>query len=87
MDLNLLKTFDAVMKTQSVNEAALALNITAPAVSHALNRLREQYQDPLFVRQGRGIVPTNFAVELHADIQEPLSLLIDGAESRETFDQ
>ncbi|WP_261836553.1 LysR family transcriptional regulator [Vibrio ishigakensis] len=86
MDLNLLKTFDAVMKTQSVNEAALALNITAPAVSHALNRLREQYQDPLFVRQGRGIVPTNFAVELHADIQEPLSLLIDGAESRETFD-
>ncbi|GAM70664.1 transcriptional regulator [Vibrio sp. JCM 19236] len=39
------------------------------------------------MRQGRGIVPTNFAVELHADIQEPLSLLIDGAESRETFDQ
>ncbi|WP_234496436.1 LysR family transcriptional regulator [Vibrio maritimus] len=86
MDLNLLRTFDAVMKSQSVNEAAEALNITAPAVSHALNRLREQYQDPMFVRQGRGIVPTNFAVELYADIQEPLSLLINGAKFRESFD-
>lgn len=58
MDLNLLKTFDAVMKTQSVNEAALALNITAPAVSHALNRLREQYQDPcLYVREEELFLP------------------------------
>ena len=78
MDLNLLKTFDAVMKSKSVNDAATALNITAPAVSHALNKLRDQYQDPLFVRQGRGIVPTNFAIELHAEIKEPLSLLING---------
>ncbi|MEF1304760.1 LysR family transcriptional regulator, partial [Vibrio owensii] len=69
MDLNLLKTFDAVMKSKSVNDAATALNITAPAVSHALNKLRDQYQDPLFVRQGRGIVPTNFAIELHAEIK------------------
>lgn len=65
MDLNLLKTFDVVMKTRSVNEAADSLGITAPAVSQALNRLREQYQDPLLIRKGRGIAPTNFAVELH----------------------
>lgn len=86
MDLNLLKTFDAVMKSKSVNDAAEVLNITAPAVSHALNRLRDQYQDPLFIRQGRGIVPTNFAVELHAEIQEPLSLLLNGAKSRQEFE-
>lgn len=85
MDLNLLKTFDAVMKSKSVNDAATALNITAPAVSHALNKLRDQYQDPLFVRQGRGIVPTNFAIELHAEIKEPLSLLINGSKSRQEF--
>lgn len=85
MDLNLLKTFDVVMKTRSVNEAAETLGITAPAVSHALNRLREQYQDPLFIRQGRGITPTNFAIELHAEIQEPLSLLLNGAKSRQQF--
>lgn len=44
MDLNLLKTFDVVMNTLSVNEAAETLGVTAPAVSHTLNRLREQYQ-------------------------------------------
>lgn len=85
MDLNLLKTFDVVMKTRSVNEAAEALGITAPAVSHALNRLREQYQDPLFIRQGRGIAPTTVAIELHAEIQEPLNLLLNGAQSRHAF--
>lgn len=85
MDLNLLKTFDVVMKTRSVNDAAESLGITAPAVSHALNRLREQYQDPLFVRKGRGIAPTNFAIELHEEIQEPLTFLINGAKSRQQF--
>ncbi len=85
MDLNLLKTFDAVMKSQSVNEAADILNISAPAVSHALNRLRDHYQNPLFVRQGRGIVATNFAIELHAELQEPLSLLINGTKLRNEF--
>lgn len=85
MDLNLLKTFDVVMKTRSVNEAADSLGITAPAVSHALNRLREQYQDPLFIRKGRGIAPTNFAIELHEEIQQPLNLLLNGAKSRQHF--
>ena len=85
MDLNLLKTFDIVMKTRSVNEAANTLDISAPAVSHALNRLREQYQDRLFIREGRGIAPTNFALELHAEIQGPLALLMSGATSRQAF--
>lgn len=86
MDLNLLKTFDAVMKTQSVNEAANFLGITAPAVSHALNRLREQYQDLLFVRKGRGIEPTNFALELHAEIKDALNLLMHSTQSRQDFE-
>lgn len=86
MDLNLLKTFDVVMKSKSVNEAAEALNVTAPAVSHALNRLRDQYRDALFVREGRGITPTSFAKELHEEIQEPLSMLINGSKSRLEFD-
>ncbi len=85
MDLNLLKTFDTVMKSKSVNEAAKALNITAPAVSHSLNRLREQYNDPIFIRQGRGIIPTNFALELHNEIQEPLNFLLNGTKARQIF--
>ncbi|MEZ8122500.1 LysR family transcriptional regulator [Vibrio splendidus] len=86
MDLNLLKTFDVVMKARSVNLAAEILDISAPAVSQSLKRLREQYNDPLFIRKGRGITPTNFAVELHAEVQEPLSLLLNGAKSRKHFD-
>lgn len=86
MDLNLFKTFDAVMKTRSVNEAAELTGVTPPAVSHALNRLRELYQDPLFIRQGRGITPTNFAIELHAEIEAPLSVLLNGGSSRTLFD-
>ncbi|MCG9625429.1 LysR family transcriptional regulator [Vibrio mediterranei] len=85
MDLNLLKTFDVVMKSKSVSEAAEVLNITAPAVSHALNRLRDQYQDPLFIRQGRGITPTNFALQLHSEIQGPLSFLLNGTSSKQEF--
>lgn len=86
MDLNLLKTLDAVMKARSVNVAAEALGISAPAVSQSLNRLREQYNDPLFIREGRGIAPTNFAIELHAEVQEPLNLLLNGSKSRQHFD-
>lgn len=50
MDLNLLRVFDAVMKLGSVNATAEMLDITAPTVSHSLNRLREEYNDPLFIR-------------------------------------
>ncbi|QUM76775.1 LysR family transcriptional regulator [Moritella sp. 24] len=85
MDLNLLRVFDAVMKLGSVNATADMLDITAPAVSHSLNRLREQYNDPLFIRKGRGIIPTNFAIELHADIQAPLDLLVNSTKSRQVF--
>lgn len=85
MDLNLLRVFDAVMKLGSVNATADMLDITAPAVSHSLNRLREQYNDPLFIRKGRGIIPTNFAIELYADIQTPLDLLLNSAKSRQVF--
>ncbi|OZT82172.1 LysR family transcriptional regulator, partial [Vibrio sp. 03_296] len=75
MDLNLLKTFDVVMKTRSVNEAAETLGITAPAVSHALNRLARAVPRSALYRQGRALRQRNFAIELHAEIQEPLSLL------------
>ncbi|MDN3612046.1 LysR substrate-binding domain-containing protein [Vibrio ostreicida] len=86
MDLNLLKTFDMVMKTRSVNQAANALGISAPAISQSLNRLRDQYQDPLFIRQGRGITPTTVAIELYAEIQAPLQLLLNGSRSRQLFE-
>ncbi|EAS44074.1 LysR family transcriptional regulator [Photobacterium profundum] len=86
LDLNLLRVFDAVMKVGSVNGAAEQLEMSAPAVSNALNRLRDNYHDPLFSRQGRGIVPTAFAFGLHADIKEPLAYLLGQSIHREAFD-
>ncbi len=58
LDLNLLVTLDAVLREGSVTGAARALGLGQPAVSHALGRLRDALGEPLFVRSGRGIVPT-----------------------------
>ena len=49
IDLNLLHVFDTMMELRSVNRAADKLHLTPSAVSHALRRLREVMEDPLFV--------------------------------------
>ena len=50
LDLNLLLAFDALMTCRHVTRAAEQLYISQPAMSHALNRLREQFADPLLVK-------------------------------------
>ncbi|XAW87920.1 LysR family transcriptional regulator [Vibrio sp. CDRSL-10 TSBA] len=50
LDLNLLKAFDALMDEGSVTRAAQRLVLTQPAVSAMLTRLRDYFDDPLFVR-------------------------------------
>ncbi|WP_425040574.1 LysR family transcriptional regulator [Primorskyibacter sp. S187A] len=52
VDLNLLSTFEALIEEGSVAGAADRLSLTASAVSHALGRLRTQFDDTLFVRVG-----------------------------------
>lgn len=64
LDLNLLLVLHAVLEERSVVRAARRLHVTPPAVSNALSRLRDVLGDPLFVRSGRGIVPTPHALEL-----------------------
>src|ERR1051326_8625389 len=54
VDLNLLTVFDALFIDRSVTSAAARLRLTQPAVSNALRRLREVFQDLLFVRQSDG---------------------------------
>lgn len=73
MDLNLLVVLDAVLQHGGVGAAADALGKSQSAVSHAVGRLREQLDDPLFVRVGQGIEPTARAEEL----REPLRRLLD----------
>ena len=64
LDLNLLGVFDALLRERSVTKAAQALGITQSALSHALNRLRGFFDDPLFVKAPGGMVPTRKAQSL-----------------------
>lgn len=48
VDLNLFVVFDAIYTEGGITAAARTLNLTQPAVSHALGRLRELFDDPLF---------------------------------------
>lgn len=64
MDLNLLKSLQALIQEQHVGRAADRLNVTQPAMSHALRRLRGQFNDPLLVRSGNAMVLTPRAVDL-----------------------
>jgi len=73
IDLNLLVVFDMLLRKQSVSRAAEALNMSQPATSSALNRLRTMFNDPLFIRATRGVQPTPRAQEL----AEPLQFVLD----------
>lgn len=73
VDLNLLKAFDALMDERSVTRAASRLALSQPAVSATLNRLRDAFGDPLFVRTQRGVAPTERALELAAPIKRVLA--------------
>ncbi len=78
MDLNLFRVFDAIYRSGSLTRAAETLNLSQPAVSHALSRLRDGLGDPLFRREGRGMVATPRAHALAADVRQALALL-DGS--------
>jgi DNA-binding transcriptional LysR family regulator len=58
IDLNLLVVLEAIYTEGGVSRAGEKLNLTQPAISHALSRLRELFDDPLFIRDGRGLAPT-----------------------------
>jgi DNA-binding transcriptional LysR family regulator len=61
LDLNLLPVLEAIHTERSLTRASERLHITQPAVSNALARLRLHFEDPLFVREGRGVQPTAMA--------------------------
>ncbi len=64
VDANLLVTLDALLVDASVTRAAERLGRSASAISHALAKLREIFNDDLFVRAGQRLVPTAKALEL-----------------------
>ncbi len=64
IDINLLRIFDSVYRTRRVGDAAELLDVSQPAVSNALKKLRSIFNDELFVRTGQGMIPTLKAMEL-----------------------
>ena len=73
LDLNLLKALDALLDERNVTRAAARLAVTQPAMSGVLTRLRKSFDDPLFVRTQRGIVPTERALALAGPVKQVLS--------------
>jgi DNA-binding transcriptional LysR family regulator len=74
-DLNLLLTLEVLLESRSVSETARQLHLTQSAISKALGRLRQQFDDPLFHRASKGLVPTPFAQRL----QQPLHDWLEAA--------
>ncbi|MGR4862381.1 LysR family transcriptional regulator [Caulobacter sp. LARHSG274] len=72
LDLNLLVALDALLAEASVGRAALRLNLSQPAVSHALRRLREATGDPLLVRVGARMELTPRAQALRGPLAQTL---------------
>jgi DNA-binding transcriptional LysR family regulator len=64
IDLNLLRVFDILYEERNVTRASARLLLTQSAVSHALARLRDVLDDPLFMRIPSGLEPTERAHRL-----------------------
>ncbi len=74
-DMNLLLTFDAIYRHQNLSAAAIELGLTQPAVSAALKRLRERFDNPLFVRTSHGMRPTPYADSMSVKITRALDIV------------
>jgi len=85
IDLNLFVIFDAVYREQNVTRAASQLNLTQPAVSNALSRLRQSFDDPLFVRTPNGMSPTPVADSAIGDIRKALELMRNTVDTQARF--
>ncbi|HMK00897.1 MAG TPA: LysR family transcriptional regulator [Reyranella sp.] len=72
IDLNLLVVLETIVAEGGVSRAAERLNLTQPAVSHALGRLRALFGDPLFVRRGRTLAPTALTKSLVEPLRQAL---------------
>ena len=86
VDLNLLRVFEALMRERNVSLAARRLNLTQPAVSNALARLRAAFDDPLFVRTRTGMEPTEAATALYEPIRDGLEAIQAALSGNTRFD-
>lgn len=72
IDLNLFLVLEAIFNEGSITRASRTLNLTQPAVSHALARLRDLLGDPLFIREGNRMIPTPLTLQLIGPVKSAL---------------
>ena len=73
VDLNLLVAMHVLLEERNVTRSAQRLFVTQPAMSKTLSRLRTLFDDPLFTRSGRGLVPTPRALEIAESLPDLLN--------------
>lgn len=86
LDLNLLKAFSALYQHRNVTRAAATIGLAQPSLSNALARLRAVFEDELFVKSSRGMVPTARAEALAPSIMSALDLIAKALSEGAPFD-
>ena len=86
IDLNLFRVLDAIYTYGGVSAAARVLHLTQPAVTHALKRLRDHLGDPLFVRHGNRLLPTEKVRTMMPAVQAHLEGLYASTHAQPHFD-
>jgi DNA-binding transcriptional LysR family regulator len=86
IDLNLLIAFMVLFREQSVSAAAGKLHLGQPAVSASLARLRQLFDDPLFIRSGQRMRPTSRAQQLHQSLLPLITQLQSAIFAADEFD-
>jgi LysR family nod box-dependent transcriptional activator len=86
LDLNLLVALDALLIERNLTAAARNINLSQPAMSAAVARLRTYFRDDLFIMRGRELVPTPLAESLAAPTRDALLHIQLSITTRNTFD-
>ena len=84
LDMGLLLVFDAVMAARNFTKAAEQLAMTQSAVSQAVGRLRDIFDDPLFIRQQAGVLPSERALEIGARSYSSVASILNNNLDRRT---
>src|SRR3954449_10671889 len=86
VEIKLLAIFEEVYKTRSVSRAGENVGLSQPSISIALAKLRNIFNDPLFVRTSRGMEPTPHAMAVMKPVREAIGLLRSTLGQQVVFD-
>lgn len=85
-DFSLIPYFVVMMEELSISNTAKRFGVTQPAISKALNRLKETYDDPLFVKTKEGYRPSSFCYDIYPQIKQAYDAFESTFPSKRKFD-